>query len=470
MRLGHGTLAVAMFSVGVSLLLLLWVLCRLQQFQWRTSDWQDQEKLTSLLYDRRTPSVNISANGIAYEPLLGRCEMPPGGYRAWGQGVVTQLTPHVEVNCSKLFSGDKLEVKKAQNATSTWKNDLSDEEMLGKMQDCSWLRDYFSNNLYNSELEKAFPLAFTLVVYDGPQQVLRLLRVLYRTQNAYCIHYDVKSPHKEFFQQIARCFDNVMIASRLENVVWGYYTILQAQMNCMTDLLEYRSRHPVHKWRYLVNLCGKELPLVSNRKMVLKMMRLNGTSSIVTETCKGKVLQRIRHPVELNANQTGIVIQKEKQLDGRPFDRSLFHKSSSYNALSFKFANHLISNQTARRVYEFFTQTKNAEEHFYATLYHTPRVPGGFRKHIPKSRYFEVAGSFWSKVNTFQKLRKYNCQGLLVHEVCVVGAGDLAAVVREGRNCLFHNKYFMDFDPSVMDCIEERLVAANKLEYQEECG
>ena len=113
--------------------------------------------------------------------------------------------------------------------------------MLERVRNCSWLRDYLSDNLYNSELEKSFPIAFTFVVYESPQQVLRLLRVLYRPQNSYCIHYDVKSKFKAFFESIADCLDNVIIPSKLKNVVWGHYSVLGAQMNCMTDLL--RSYH-----------------------------------------------------------------------------------------------------------------------------------------------------------------------------------------------------------------------------------
>lgn len=34
---------------------------------------------------------------------------------------------------------------------------------------------------------------------------------------------------------------------------------------------------------------------------------------------------------------------------------------------------------------------------------------------------------------------------------------------------LFHNKYFMERDHTVMDCIEEELISRNKLEYERDC-
>ncbi len=130
---------------------------------------------------------------------------------------------------------------------------MTDEDALLRVQNCSWPRDHFSNNLYVSKTERDFPIAFTFVVYNSPQQVLRLLRLLYRPHNSYCIHTDIKSPHKTFFHSIAKCFDNVIIPSVEVDVIWGYYTILEAQMNCMRNLLtlRYTQKHP---WMYVINM------------------------------------------------------------------------------------------------------------------------------------------------------------------------------------------------------------------------
>ena len=215
-------------------------------------------------------------------PLLKKCEVPHGGFKAWKNGVVTTLRPEVAVTCSKVFAGDKAEVDRVKKAMDSWVNAVSDEDFKQDIANCSMLKESFSHNLYNSELEKSFPMAFTFVVYNSPQQVLRLLRLLYRPQNTYCIHPDVKSPYKAVFESIAGCFDNIIVPSKLENVIWGYYTILAAQMNCMQDLLNYRATS-VHKWKFVINLCGKELPLVTNREMVSRLLKLNGSSSIFAE-------------------------------------------------------------------------------------------------------------------------------------------------------------------------------------------
>lgn len=379
----------------------------------------------------------------------------PGGFKAWNKGFVSTFTPEVSVNCTKIVSGNEEELNRVKTLMVTWRNSVSDEELMKRVQNCSWLRDSFENNLYNSDLEREFPLAFTFVVHNSPGQFLRLLRLLYRPQNTYCIHPDVKSPYRQLFESVASCFNNVIIPSKLENVVWGYYTIMAAQMNCMKDLLLHRQRN-LDKWKYIINLCGKELPLVTNRQMVSKLMKLNGSSSILTTSNNN--IGRIKYKAKLNKNKNGVWVDNKSPLKP-PFDLNDYHKSSSYNAISYQFANFLVNNSTSKKIYEFFSNCSNPEEHYYATMYMMPGVPGGFSKDIPKENYFKVAKAFWYKKD---------CAGKTVHSVCIVSAADLMKVSRI-KDEFFFNKYFIDYDHTVMDCMEERVVKHNMLEYQEEC-
>ncbi len=416
--------------------------------------------LASQMNDEALENQRIMSPDEARE----QCDVPPGGYRGWIQGVVTVVTPEVHVNCSRVISGDKEEEERIESLTARWKNDVSDRDVLLRVQNCSWLREYFTNNLYISKIEREFPIAFSFVVHDSPQQVLRLLRLLYRPHNSYCIHTDIKSPriYKTFFRSIAKCFDNVITPSVEVSVIWGYYTIIEAQMNCMKDLLTLR-RKQKHKWMYVINLCGKELPLVTLKEVVTRLIRLNGSSSIlVYRTRSSGFIKRIKHPVTLNSEGTRIIVHKRSSLRPPPFPLSLFGKSSSYNAISVSFARFLKFSPKAQETYNFFKKCKIPDEHFYAVLYKTPGAPGGYDSTIPGIYYFEVAASLWSK--------PYPCHGKVVHRVCVVSAGDLVSVVKKTSVAVFFNKYFMEYDHTVMTCMEERIVARNKKEYLEDCG
>ena len=391
------------------------------------------------------------------------CQTPPGGFRAWDKGVVTSLEPEIPLNCNKVISGDKTEINRVKPAISRWKNALSDEVLMKKMENCSWLRDNFSDNLYNSKLEKSFPIAFTFVVHNNPQQVLRLLRLLYRPQNSYCIHCDVKSPHKAFFQKIANCFENVINPTKVENVVWGYITIMEAQMDCMSDLLKLRAKQE-HKWKYVINLCGKELPLRTNREIVTQLKRLNGASSIIAF----KIPRKDREGLTRCKRRLppGKTTAQFRNWYSKSYRRRSIYKSSSYNAISAAMSNYLVF--SVSDFHEFYKRCKNAEEGFYANIYMLPRVPGGYNSHIPRDRYFSVEEAFWTKSNSFQE-KKYNCLGnVTYHNVCIITASDLSNVRRS--KSLFHNKYFMEVDHTVMTCMEERIVTRNKLEFREDCS
>lgn len=395
-------------------------------------------------------------------PLLQ--QLPQPVFQTWDRGLVSMLKLAVPLNCSKLLVGDRGEIQRVSMAMDTWKNAFSDEFMLEKVRNCYWLKNYFGNNFYNSELEKSFPLAFTFVVYNSPQQVLRLLRLLYRPQNSYCIHYDAKSTdeYKEFFNSIANCLGNVIIASRQENVVWGHYSVLGAQMNCMKDLLNLRTMQE-YKWKYLINVCGKELPLITNREIVLRLVRLNGSSSFLAykpSPNNSLIMSRIKYLVKLNNEKTQMIMNRSNLLGDPPFAISQYYKSHSYVALPYQFTNFLHTNTTAMKIHRFFKNCANPEEHFYATLFMLPGVPGGYNEKI-KVDYFNTESVFWIYGNE-------TCHGKVVHHVCIVSVGDLPRVTEMAGRHFFHNKYYMEYDHAVMSCMEERVVQMNQLEYQQE--
>lgn len=391
------------------------------------------------------------------------CELPAGGYKGWNDGLVTVLKPVITRNCSKLFDGDEKETERIKQRNEEWKNEMSDNDLFKQTQNCPWLKDHFANNLYNTVLEQSFPLAFTFLIHNKPQQVFRLLKLLYRPQNVYCIHYDLKSTQefKNIFNNLAKCFDNIFIASKIIQVEWGASTIMTAQMNCLTDLLSYRKVHQStnHKWKYIINLCGTELPLLTSREIVSRLIALNGSSSIKPKIQgRNSASWKRLKPALNNRNITSNTM---------PYNLTLF-KSSSYNAFSYEFAHYLAFDPIAVSIQKFFEEGHHSEEHFYATLYMQPDIPGGFDPNITNDKYFRVEMATWC----YSKSCRNSCHGRLVRSVCVSAAGDLPHIVSmsEEQGNLFHNKYSMDLDHTVMDCLEERIVARNELEYKEECS
>jgi len=107
---------------------------------------------------------------------------------------------------------------------------------------------------YISDAEKNYPVAYGVLAHNKAKQLAHLLSSIYAPQNLYCVHVDLKSSEafKSAVRAITQCLPNVFLSSRSEEVVYASFSRLQADINCMDDLLS--SDVP---WKHLINLCGQ---------------------------------------------------------------------------------------------------------------------------------------------------------------------------------------------------------------------
>lgn len=108
-------------------------------------------------------------------------------------------------------------------------------------------------------------------------QLERMLRLIYRPQNVYCIHVDAKSSSSvhRAVHAIASCFNNVILASQAIDIHWGEFSLLEAELICLQQLFN-RSE----PWRYYVNLMGREFPLRTNLELVQIFKAYNGANDV----------------------------------------------------------------------------------------------------------------------------------------------------------------------------------------------
>ncbi|KAM7539411.1 hypothetical protein Aperf_G00000059396 [Anoplocephala perfoliata] len=123
-------------------------------------------------------------------------------------------------------------------------------------------------------------IAFTLVVHKDIGQVARLLRMIHRVNNYYCVHLDSRSPKnfQEALVGLAACFgSNVEIvpAEKRVEVNWGDESVLRPQFICAEQALK---RHST--WKHLVNIVGQEFPLRTNLELQAALKALNGSNLI----------------------------------------------------------------------------------------------------------------------------------------------------------------------------------------------
>ena len=79
------------------------------------------------------------------------------------------------------------------------------------------------------------------------------------------------------FRKLASCFDNIFVPDELVNVTYVHISTVDAQLKCLHHLV---NDYQHFQWKYVSNLCGKELPFNSNRVLVEKLKEMNGDSVV----------------------------------------------------------------------------------------------------------------------------------------------------------------------------------------------
>lgn len=378
---------------------------------------------------------------------------PDYGWLEFGEGA-----PEDACNCTKLLLQDPDEIDRAKILSITVSfraqtkvTDAQFMELAGNCEQFRLLRKYVLFPLSREEAQ--FPIAYSIVVHHKIQTFERLLRAVYAPQNLYCVHVDSKAPSTFLFavQQIASCFDNVFIASRLESVVYASWSRVQADLNCMGDLYNHSA-----PWRYFVNLCGQDFPLKTNLEMVRKLRALQGKNSLETEKTPPFKEARWKKRYEV---ADGVIRRTEKDKAPPPVETPMF-AGGAYIVVSRAFVRFVLEDPRARRLIEWAKDGYSPDEFLWATLQRMPGVPGS----IPSNHRYDV-----TDVNALARLVKWQyfegaeskgamyppCRGHHVRSICVYGVGDLGWMLQKPQ--LFANKFDTDTDPIAVHCLEKYL-------------
>ncbi|UJR15577.1 hypothetical protein I4U23_002515 [Adineta vaga] len=360
------------------------------------------------------------------------------------------------VSCQKLFENDLDEM---QHALTLLNNNHSYPIILDKQYNiprtkCDIYRSERFHQSYHYEdsfINQQFPLAFSILMHENVEQFERLLRLIYRPQNFYCIHVDSSADENVFeaVQSIVQCFDNVFLASKRERVLYATIRRLQADLNCMKDLLKYPS------WKYLLNMANSELPLKTNDELV-KILSIYRGFNDIEGIWKKRNKYRFEHVYKFKTNINGThehyLIRTEERKRPAPHNITII-KGSAYGAFSRAFVKYVQTDPIAKELYNWSNDTYSPDEHYWATLnYNTHlKAPGGY-----KARSDPVQ---WTA--RFANWGEYRCHGRFVRGVCVFGTGDLPLLAN--RHEFIANKFNLNIDPLAYQCLEEVLFNRSKL-------
>ena len=393
-------------------------------------------------------------------------------FNSWKNGVVTQMGMPINRDCWKLSTNPWPELRRVKAQVNKWRSQHPWEDFAKKFTgNCDIIREEFSNNFYVSPVEKNFPIAYILVVYTNAGQVIRLLKAIYRPQNTYCIHPDARQGTKfaGIFQAISRCLDNVFVVSRPISVYYAHHSIMHAQLNCMDDLM----KRPKGSWKYVINLCGREVPLKTNREIVESLAKLKGYSAVLGNRLSPS-WWKIRFKFKHRLGKDGSMHRTRVRQKRPPFGIKIY-KSMNFLAASYAFVNFILHHKRAKALSNYLKSVYAPEEHFYASLYELPYARGAKPKKgtVAKIDIPEIDRFIWiiSKYHRSHMVRF--CPGRkVVHVICILTAPDMKHVLdgrKTRRPTFFFNKYFLEWDPTVMDCMEEKMVEVNMEEYWKDC-
>ncbi|XP_043934392.1 beta-1,3-galactosyl-O-glycosyl-glycoprotein beta-1,6-N-acetylglucosaminyltransferase 3-like [Protopterus annectens] len=366
-----------------------------------------------------------------------------------------RLTSKNSDKCSSIIKGDPeaVELTRLERILRNKQSAVNESVYLNMTQDCYSFKTsqkYITFPL--SREEEDFPIAYSMVIHENIEMFERLLRAIYAPQNIYCIHVDKKSP-KQFMQAvgaIASCFDNVFLATKQENVVYASWSRVQADLNCMEDLLRSKAQ-----WHYLINTCGSDFPIKTNAEIVKILKILNGKNSM--ESIKTPGNKKYRWMFHYDVNKS--VVRTNTKKSQPPITTPMF-AGNAYFVVTREFVKHLFVDSVVQKLIEWEKDTYSPDEHLWATLQRMPGVPGSYQQNSEYDTsdmisFARLVKWIYSEGDINKGALYTPCTGTHRHGVCIYGAGDLQWILQNRH--LFANKFDLTVDRTAFECLEEYL-------------
>lgn len=284
----------------------------------------------------------------------------------------------IDIDCRRLIEYDKVEMDKAKTfMTLNLPKRLTVEEFINKTKDCVQFRQEMHYDIFPiTDEERDFPIAFSILTFKDVNQTERLLRAIYRPHNFYCIHVDHSSSQAihNAMRGICDCLENVFIVSKTEDVIYNHVSRLQADLNCMTDLLKISKR-----WRYFINLPHQQFPLKTNLEMVKILKIYNGANDIEGITSPRRMLKDRFKYIYKYLNYTKAIKLVGVRKTNPPHNVNIV-KGSAYGVFSREFVHFVIKDKKSRDILNYMMDMKSPDEYFWATLNHNKvlRAPGQY--------------------------------------------------------------------------------------------
>ena len=166
---------------------------------------------------------------------------------------------------------------------------------------------------------------------SDPRNLELSLATIFRPQNSYCVHVDHKSSalFRSTVSNMLECYRRkypgsyIYPATMSYDVYWGHFSIVEAELICMRDLLT-NGRN----WSYALNMAGSEVMLATNLELVNILSkkegeRYSGMSGSIPMPEEYRVVLRRNYEDPLKMDRLG-------RLESPPHNISLYHGGKSW--------------------------------------------------------------------------------------------------------------------------------------------
>lgn len=209
---------------------------------------------------------------------------------------------------------------------------------------------------------QSISIAYLILVHRLPNQFKKLFKAIYDPSNFYLIHIDKKASQQigEEVGNFLRNYLNVHILDS-ENVIWGGYSMVQAELDGMKYLLEMNK-----KWDYFINLSGQDFPLKSQEIIKNFLSKNNGKNYIKIadqEKSRPETMNRIENYFEELEDKISDKTHKRDFMKG-----VIPYIGGQWMILTRNCCEFITNNVEVKKFEDYYFNTLIADESFFQTV------------------------------------------------------------------------------------------------------
>lgn len=218
----------------------------------------------------------------------------------------------------------------------------------------------------DSSTENTIPnqviIAYFILVHRFPKQFKRLFKALYHPENHYLIHLDKKTSIEIYddIRDFLTDFPNTYILES-ENVIWGGYSMVQAELNGMNYLLKLSIQ-----WDFFINLSGQDYPLKSQKIIRAYLSENRGSNFIKIAdqlAIRPETMNRIEnHFVETENGFSDVTYKRAYLKDVIPYI------GGQWMILTRECCEFICNSGEAKKFEDYYNNTLIADESFFQTV------------------------------------------------------------------------------------------------------